>query len=128
MSFKRLALSLFVGATCLSAIAVPAKPGIRTVTQADGTTLSVRLVGDEFFHTYTTVDGLAVTRQADGNYYYRTAEGVSSVVAHDLESRSAEEKSFVAGNAHGMTAKALASRLGTVRKARRASAQPRKAS
>lgn len=128
MSFKRLALSLLIGATCLSAIAVPAKPGIRTVTQADGTTLSVRLVGDEFFHTYTTVDGLAVARQADGNYYYRTAEGVSSVVAHDLESRSAEEKSFVAGNAHGMTAKALASRLGTVRKARRASAQPRKAS
>lgn len=68
-----LAASLMCG---LSAQAVPAKPGVLKVTCADGTTLSVRLVGDEYFHQYFTVDGYPLT-EVDGNFYYcdYTAQG-----------------------------------------------------
>lgn len=128
MNFKRLALGLLGGTMCLNALAVPAKPGIRTITQPDGSTISLRLVGDEFFHTYTTVDGLAVERQADGFFYYRAADGVTAVKAHNRDARTAAEAEFLAAKAHDLTVPALTQRLSTVRKARRASAAPRKAS
>ena len=37
--------------------AVPAKPGIITLKQQDGTGLQVRLCGDENYHYYETLDG-----------------------------------------------------------------------
>lgn len=47
-------LVLFVAAT---AKAVPAYPGWQTKTQPDGTTIEVRLVGDEYYHYWETRDG-----------------------------------------------------------------------
>lgn len=42
----------------LSAIAVPAKPGVwRTISLTDGTQVKVQLVGDEFMHYYQSEDG-----------------------------------------------------------------------
>lgn len=42
----------------LSAIAVPAKPGVwRTISLTDGTQVKVQLVGDEFMHYYQSADG-----------------------------------------------------------------------
>lgn len=61
-----LAASLSCGVT---ALAVPAKPGVLHVETADGSTLSVRLVGDEYFHQYFTEDGYPLT-EVDGNFYY----------------------------------------------------------
>lgn len=66
MNLKQPALIFLGGMLCLNASAVPAKPGLRTFTQPDGTTVTVRLVGDESFHTQITADGIAVQRQADG--------------------------------------------------------------
>lgn len=53
------------------AYAVRAFPGTIAVMQADGTTLSIRLHGDENFHYTTTSDGYLIT-QKDGIYYYAT--------------------------------------------------------
>ena len=53
------------------AYAVRAFPGAVTVTQADGTTLTIRIHGDENFHYTTTSDGYLIT-QRDGIYYYAT--------------------------------------------------------
>ncbi len=72
MNLKQPALIFLGGMLCLNASAVPAKPGLRTFTQPDGTTVTVRLVGDESFHTQITADGIAVQRQADGFFYYRS--------------------------------------------------------
>lgn len=42
----------------LSAMAVPAKPGVwRTISLTDGTQVKVQLVGDEFMHFYQSADG-----------------------------------------------------------------------
>ncbi len=67
-----LTLTLLVLFSSLSqAYAVRALPRAVTVTQADGTTLTIRVHGDENFHYTTTSDGYLIT-QKDGIYYYAT--------------------------------------------------------
>lgn len=83
----------------LSAQAVPAKPGVLKVTAADGTTLSVRLVGDEYFHQYFTEDGYPLT-EVDGNFYYcdYTAQGKlvnSGIKATELARRDSKSTAFL---------------------------------
>jgi M6 family metalloprotease-like protein len=104
----------------LGAAAIPAKKGVRTYTQADGTTISVSLVGDESFHSFVTTDGLAVRQGEDGNFYYVTAEGVSSMKAHNVAARTANELSFIEDNMQNMSVEAIA-------KARKASISARRA-
>jgi M6 family metalloprotease-like protein len=95
--FGRLALS----ALCVwpsAAMAVPAFPGLITVTQPDGTALQVRMVGDEYGHYFLTPDGVAVV--ADGKRYcyarIEGAEAVSTAVeAHDAAQRSASEQALI---------------------------------
>ena len=75
--------------------AVPARPLPVTVTQSDGTTLVVRLCGDEFFHWYETSDGIPLVQAGNGDYCYAVpapAGFVSSgVVAHEKARRTAAE-------------------------------------
>lgn len=59
-----LALSLAVAAR-----AVPARPGTFRYTQPDGSVITLRLHGDEYFHWITTADGQVVAKDADG--YFR---------------------------------------------------------
>ena len=93
-------LFLAVAALCTSlvATAVPAKRTPVTFTQSDGTVITVTMCGDEWHHGYVTSDGLAVARAANGNFYYNTASGISTVMAHDLKNRNAAEQSYVAAN------------------------------
>ena len=83
----------------LAATAIPAKRITRTVTQPDGTQVTVMLTGDESFHCYRTLDGQPLVQRADGGYCYATLSGTllraSSVLAHDAASRSGEERTFV---------------------------------
>ena len=51
----------------VSLYAVPAKRGWQTRTQADGTTIEVQLIGDEFYHYLINRDGKQV-REVDGMY------------------------------------------------------------
>lgn len=66
-----IAASLFISLIggSFMAQAVPAMPGLRTVTNSDGSQLEVRLVGDEFSHYYLSEDGyLLVERNGDFHY------------------------------------------------------------
>lgn len=55
---KRYFTLWFVLFVVLSAMAVPAKPGVwRTISLTDGTQVKVQLVGDEFMHYYQSEDG-----------------------------------------------------------------------
>ncbi len=106
----------------ISGYASPAKKGLRTYRQADGTTITLNLTGDEHFHSFVTTDGLAVSKKADGNYYYRTAEGVSEIIAHNEGLRDAAETSFIKANFEGMNVSRIAKAAkanGTMRKAAR---------
>ena len=80
MKINRLIVCGVALTLCLVAAAIPAKRGVRTFRQADGTTISLRLVGDEFSHSYLTSDGLAVSRQSDGNFHYLGVQDRKSVV------------------------------------------------
>ena len=78
--------------------AVPADPKPFIVTQPDGTTLTMVAVGDEFQHGFTTLDGLTVEKGSDGYVYYRTANGLSQVKAHDVAGRNTAETAFINAN------------------------------
>ncbi len=82
-----------------SAMAVPAKPGLITVRQADGTELLVRIIGDEHHHYYLTEDGHLLINDHD-TYYYGDVNAAgaivsSHIVARPAASRSAEAVSFL---------------------------------
>ena len=86
----------------VSALAIPAKRSIRTVTQPDGKQLTVRLVGDETLHFYQTLDGIPLVRLADGSFAYASLEGNALVagktLAHESADRSVEETALLAQN------------------------------
>ncbi len=95
----------------LSAMAVPAKPGLRTFTQSDGTTITVELKGDERFHTYVTTDGLTVGRlNGTGDFKYMTPDGLSAVRAHNPGNRTTEEAQFLAKNAQELSIEKVAAK------------------
>lgn len=96
--YLSLATSLFLGVA--SASAIPACPDPGTVTQPDGTQLTVRLYGDEFLSYTTTVDGYTVMRAADGSYRYAVADAEGNLVpgditAHNAGARDAQEQAYL---------------------------------
>lgn len=54
----------------LNSHAVIAYPQPITVTQPDGSRITIRIHGDEYFNYTTTVDGYTVARRSDGFFYY----------------------------------------------------------
>ena len=84
-----------------SAMAVPACPGVSKATQPDGTTISIRLHGDEYMHYYTTEDGYSLVKDAKGFFVYaQLIDGVlvpTTMRAHDQLLRTAQEQAYLAG-------------------------------
>ena len=80
-------------------VAIPAHPGKVKVRQPDGTSVTIRLVGDEWLHFNTTDDGYSVVKDSRGSYVYADCrEGrlvPTAVVAHDVADRSARELSYL---------------------------------
>lgn len=78
------------------ALAVPAKKEWRTVTQSDGTTITVMLCGDETFHYYKTTDDVPLVLTSSGDYCYANTMGFSltstGVIAHEDSLRSPNER------------------------------------
>lgn len=106
MSKETLRRAVLLSILCLTfglANAIPAKPGFTTFTQSDGTTIKIQALGDEFHHSLATADGLTVARGEDGDFYYVTPTGVTSVRAHDVANRPAAEKSYLDDNRDQLT-------------------------
>ena len=59
---------VFCFSLSISMWAVPAKPVVKSVVQPDGSTLQVRLCGDENNHYYMTLEGDVVEQDKDGWY------------------------------------------------------------
>lgn len=74
---------------CLSQamLAVPAKPGNITLTQPDGTTITVRIHGDEWFHYITDVNGNLLEEDSTGKLV-RSAKTMDAVKEQMAEARS----------------------------------------
>lgn len=69
---KKLITPLVALLIATATFAVPARPGWQTKTQPDGTTIEVRLVGDEFHHYWEDQAGNVV--QCDSQGYWRVVE------------------------------------------------------
>lgn len=105
MNLKSLLLS-FLGITLCasSAFAIPARKGFHSFTQPDGSKISLQKVGDEYFHTLSTPDGLAVEKGADGFFYYSSANGITNV---RVSSGSPEDEAYIKENASKLTVKSV---------------------
>ncbi len=119
---KRIFLTAFASATALWCAAVPAKPGLTTYTQPDGTTVSVRIMGDEHHHFFLNEDGYLVAEK-DGNFYYADADNAGNVIPSsfrisDKATRSGELSAYLAG----IDRDAILAKMNVARKATVASA------
>ena len=102
MNMKRLTLLFVIMMFALcNMMAVPAHPKAVTVQQPDGSTVTIRLVGDEWLHFNTTSDGYSVVKDSRGYYVYAESKDgqlqPTAQVAHDMAERSASELDFLAG-------------------------------
>ena len=102
---------LLSGAISFTATAVPAKPGTVTITQADGTTLQVRIVGDEWNHCYLTEDGYPLAED-NGTFRYvkSDADGkllLSPMKASDAVLRSADASAWLSTADANMTLRCM---------------------
>ena len=83
----------------VAARAVQACPDPATVTQPDGTSLTIYLHGDEFMHFTTTTDGYTVVRDSQLGYVYaQTVDGAltpTQVVAHNPGERTEAEAAYL---------------------------------
>lgn len=79
--------------------AVPARSEWRTFVQSDGTSIKVRLCGDENLNYYVTEDGVPLLRAANGDFCYADTYGFapksSGIVAHEQAARSVSERRHV---------------------------------
>ena len=82
-----------------AALAITAHKGTTKIIQPDGTTLTLRLIGDEWVHFNTTDDGYSIVKNDKGAYVYAQKEdGVlkaTEQMAHDAAFRSATENLFL---------------------------------
>lgn len=99
---KKIFLQLLLIIIFVDSYAVPANNVIKIVNQPDGTTLSVVLCGDEYFHFYATEDKLPLIETENGAYCYLNIQQQklisTGIVAHDSEKRTSGEKEFLEKN------------------------------
>lgn len=128
MNYSRYIMSSLAIALGLTASAVPAKRGLQTVTQPDGTEIQVRRVGDERSHFMLTSDNKLITAQADGTYCYAKLAVDGRLVSTGIKAVNPEVRSdadnAVAMTLDGTTNKMLRSRAAkSTAKARRSITQ-----
>jgi len=92
-NFKRFLTLSLIAALAISAWAVPAYRGWRTVTQPDGTTVNIRQMGDEFFHYWENEEGQQVAKDEQGFWRVKETPSVQSEIAKQKQaSRSYNRK------------------------------------
>ena len=97
------ALILILILLCLAGnklFAAPAYPNPVEVRQPDGTTLIIRVHGDEWFNYTTTEDGYMIVQNQQGFYVYATVSplGVTQptdIIARDVNARTAADVNFL---------------------------------
>lgn len=102
-SLQRLLFASLIGiGCCQEAGAIGAYPRPILMRQPDGTTLLVRIQGDENFHFITSADGYLLSKDAEGFFRYvdyDTKTGKKTLTAqraHNLANRNDTEKQVVA--------------------------------
>ena len=98
MKTNRINLKALLCAAMVTAMAwgtahgVPARRGYYTVTQPDGTTLTIHKSGDEVMHFVLTADDKIVTRDADGKYSYGRLDADGALVSTGIQAVEAAHR------------------------------------
>ena len=117
---KKLLLTMALCAITAVMQAVPARRNVHTVAQSDGSTLKIRLRGDESFHYLETADGHPIVNTSNGYMYGKVENGrlmSSGILAHDAAMRGVSEQSHLRFS--GSLTRSGVSRLWNIRKASR---------
>lgn len=106
----------------LCAGAVRAYPFPISVRLPDGSALTIRIYGDEYFRYTTTDDGYTIAQKNDGYYYYADINGSGNVTtgnirAHDSGSRGMAESAMLSVKTKGIAVSAVTTRSGEMRRA-----------
>ncbi len=125
---RKIFLLLALALVSLSTQAIPADPTPMRVMQPDGSTITVQLHGDEFFHFTTTTDGYTVVKNQAGYYTYARLDGDRLVagdrIARDVAQRTAADRAALAAIPKGLASPGQA-QSGSRRLAQRNSAMHR---
>ncbi|MDE7443061.1 MAG: M6 family metalloprotease domain-containing protein, partial [Muribaculaceae bacterium] len=93
----------------LAAHAIIAHPSPATITQPDGSTVEIKLHGDEYLSFTTTIDGFTLILDNDGFMKYAVLANdsllSSDIVAHDASLRSKTEKQWLSKTPHYLVPK-----------------------
>ncbi|MBR1469929.1 MAG: M6 family metalloprotease domain-containing protein [Prevotella sp.] len=105
---KKIILILSLVLTAATSWAAKVYPEPVTVTQSDGTQLTIIGYGDEDFHWYTTTDGVLLAQEGTAFFVAEIDENgdisATRQLAHELPHRSAAEKQLVSAQAPRMKA------------------------
>lgn len=113
--FRKLAVTTaFILYSVAYAAAVPAYPLPINVTQPDGTTLTIRVYGDERFNYATTIDGYRL-KGVGGAYYYADEKNgtlmSTGILAHNAANRNADERTALSRISKGFIYQVAANRM-----------------
>jgi len=108
---KRLFSLLLLCAVMTGLMAVPAHRKPRTVTQSDGTTLTLQLVGDELMHYYINVESGEKMLQGEDGDYYVVSETVLGSIATKANARRSQRNAV---RTNRLKARTAAKSLGDV--------------
>jgi len=126
MDFKnrlsRLLAVMAVAMAPFAAHAVPANPYPVEMAMPDGSSITVRVCGDEHYHYYMSADGHVLLPDGEGFLRYAEVDAAgravcSAVRAHDAAARDAAEAAFVGSLDSSRVKAAVASRRAEARKA-----------
>lgn len=96
---KKLLLALLLATTTLGAWAAKAHSEPVTITQKDGTQLTIRLYGNAEFHYNMTIDGVLLYQHGTDYYIARINDNGelenTNVLAHQAGQRTAEEQALI---------------------------------
>ena len=81
---------LLLTLTIWNVTATPAKKGIKSIKQCDGTEINIQLIGDEFTHYWATEDGIPVMRNQDGIYEYAILNEQNDRVISNIKAKNSE--------------------------------------
>lgn len=92
--------------------AIPANPKPITIKQPDGSALTIRVIGDEYFNFRTTEDGYTVVKNSAGFYVYaKSVNGnivPSTIVARNSVERNTSDRAFLSSVSKYLQADATA--------------------
>lgn len=92
-SYRFLTLLCLLSLGISTLFAVPAYRGWQTITLSDGTEITARLNGDEFYHFWETEDGKIINEQPDGTFVITETDRPNAQQIKSLRMASALYKS-----------------------------------